>query len=69
VLTLSERVGNEGKGEKAQEENIELFEAGEDAAEALEPPEKASISLRLRYIARSYSQGSRRLLLGGTTGI
>ncbi|OIQ03187.1 MAG: hypothetical protein AUK36_04535 [Zetaproteobacteria bacterium CG2_30_59_37] len=28
-----------------------------------------STSFRLRYIARSYSQGSRRLLLGGTTGI
>jgi hypothetical protein len=41
VLTLSERLDNQGKGEKAQEENIELFEAGENAAEALESSEKA----------------------------
>jgi len=41
VLTLSKGFDNQGEGEEAQEEYIELFEAGEDSAEALEPPEKA----------------------------
>ena len=40
MLTLSEGFDDQGEGEKAEEEDIEFFEAGEDAAEALEPPEE-----------------------------
>jgi len=41
VLILSEGLDDRRLGEKAQQENIAIFEAGEDAAEALETSEEA----------------------------
>jgi hypothetical protein len=41
VLTLSECFGDQGEGEEAEEEQIQLFEAGEDAPEAFQPAEEA----------------------------
>jgi hypothetical protein len=36
VFTLTESFDDEGEGEEAEEEDIELFEPGEDSAEAFE---------------------------------
>jgi len=41
VLTLTQSFDDEGKQDEAGEHNIELVEAGEDAAVAFEPPEEA----------------------------
>ena len=41
MLTLSECLDDQSKVEEAKEENVELFEAGEDAAEALEAVEQS----------------------------
>ena len=40
MLTLSKGFDDEGEVEEAEEEDIEFLEAGEDSAEAFEPPEE-----------------------------
>jgi hypothetical protein len=40
VFTLAKRFDDEGEGEEAEEEDIKFLEAGEDSAEAFEPPEE-----------------------------
>ena len=40
MLTLSEGLDDQSEGEEAEEEDIELFEAGEDAAEPFQPAEE-----------------------------
>jgi hypothetical protein len=40
VFTLAKGFDDEGEVEEAEEEDIEFLEAGEDSAEALEPPEE-----------------------------
>ena len=69
VNTKAQSVHNERKEDKGGKHHIQLVEAGKDAAEAFEPRKSRSISLRRRYITRSYSQGQSRLVLGGTTKI
>ena len=41
MFTLTESFDDEGEGEEAEEEDIELFEPGEDSAEAFESSEQA----------------------------
>jgi len=41
VLTLSERFDDERESDKAEEQAVQLFEAGEDEAVALETAEQA----------------------------
>ena len=41
VFTLTESFDDEGEGEEAEVEDIELFEPGEDSAEAFESSEQA----------------------------
>jgi hypothetical protein len=40
VLTRSKRLDDESKTDESNEDDIELAEAGEDAAESFEPPEE-----------------------------
>ena len=40
MFTLAKGFNDEGEVEEAEEKNIEFLEAGEDSAEAFEPPEE-----------------------------
>lgn len=41
MLTLSERFDDEGEGDEGEEDAVQFLEAGEDAAENLQPAEEA----------------------------
>jgi hypothetical protein len=69
VLTLSKRLDDESKTDESNEDDIELVEAGEDAAEPFEPPEEPLDRMALAVDGLVICHGSRRLLLGGTTGM
>lgn len=59
MLTLSERLDDQGEVDEGNEEQIQLVEAAEDTAESFEP-EKQSFDL---------IQGFTRVDFGGTTGM
>ena len=40
MFTLAQRLDDENESKKCEKDNVEFLEAGEDAAEAFEPPEK-----------------------------
>ena len=44
MLTLSEGFDDEGKGDEGQKHAVEFLEAGEDAAETLQPAELGRVN-------------------------
>jgi hypothetical protein len=69
VLALSECFDDEGKGEKAEEKDVEFFETGEDAAIAFHAAEEAFDLVAFDVERAVVAPGGGAVGLGGTTGI
>jgi len=69
VLTQSESFNDHNEIDKVEEDYIELFESGEDAAEAFQPAKKPFHFIAFLVEFAIIFPGTSRLDLGGTTGI
>jgi hypothetical protein len=69
VLILSEGLDDQSEVEEGQKDDLSLSKREKMRRKPLSLWKSLSISLRLRYMALSYCQGCRRLLLGGTAKV
>ncbi len=70
MLTLSQSLDDQGESQETQEQDVQLFEAGEDSAEAFEAAEEPLDLIAFAVHGFVVLPGLQPIaFLGGTTGI